>query len=93
MPVLKGTTDLAFSKGSDRDMWVSLLEKCWAKSCGGYDKIIGGKTKEALRVLTGAPTTEYNHNELEQERLWKKIKYADNNRYIMTAALKAQTDS
>jgi len=36
-------------------MWVSLLEKCWAKACGGYDWTIGGFTKEALRCLTGAP--------------------------------------
>lgn len=42
-----------------------MLEKCWAKACGGYDQTIGGTLKEALRALTGAPTLVHNHNEIE----------------------------
>jgi len=40
-------------------LWVSILEKCWAKACGGYDIAVGGLPKEALRTLTGAPSLDY----------------------------------
>jgi hypothetical protein len=84
--------ELAFAQGEEMDLWVPMLEKLWAKACGGYDKTIGGKVKEALRVLTGAPTDEYNHDEIEMDRLWKKIKYADNSKYIVCASLEDQCE-
>ena len=32
-----------------------LLEKCWAKAFGGYDKIESGTPTEGFLALTGAP--------------------------------------
>jgi len=68
-------------------MWVSIVEKCWAKACGGYDWTIGGYTKEALRCLTGAPAQEYYHDYIESDKLWKKIKFSDINKYVMCCSM------
>lgn len=47
----------AFSRsGQDKEIWVLLLEKAWAKIFGSYQRIEGGTTGEALPSLTGAPT-------------------------------------
>ena len=47
--------DLAFSKTEQRELWVILLEKAYAKAYGSYWEIVGGDPVHALRDLTGAP--------------------------------------
>ena len=41
-------------------IWLSLLEKAFAKVFGGYRYLEGGNACEALRMLTGAPLTSFN---------------------------------
>ena len=46
----------AFSRsGTEKEIWVLLLEKAWAKLFGSYQRIEAGTTGEALPALTGAP--------------------------------------
>ncbi len=47
--------ELAFSKTDQKELWVLLLEKAYAKAYGSYWEIIGGDPVHALRDLTGAP--------------------------------------
>ncbi|CAK0874804.1 unnamed protein product, partial [Prorocentrum cordatum] len=47
---------LAFGRCARRQLWVSLVEKAYAKAHGAYSMISGGETAEALLDLTGAPT-------------------------------------
>ncbi len=45
-----------YAKPHGREIWVMLIEKCWAKVFGSYQAISGGSPTEAFVALTGAPT-------------------------------------
>jgi hypothetical protein len=46
-----------FAKPSGgREVWVIILEKCWAKLNKNYGEIIGGLPNEVLHAFSGAPT-------------------------------------
>lgn len=70
-PWLKKEKDWAFSRSNkDKEIWVLLLEKAWAKIFGTYQRIEGGFAGEALTALTGAPTVVHNHSDfIEDENL------------------------
>ena len=57
IPCLNGK--VAFNRSRSDELWVILLEKCWAKCHGGYLNIEAGLTREALRDLTGASCTTF----------------------------------
>ena len=44
-----------FGKSLDKELWVILLEKAWAKLYGSYRHIEAGFPEESLHDLTGAP--------------------------------------
>ena len=60
LPVKKGTNELVFAKSKKNEIWISLLEKAWAKVNGGYANIIGGTPMDALECLTGFNSLAYN---------------------------------
>ena len=51
-----GTPFFAEIQGSN-SIWLSVIEKAFAKIFGGYKYLDGGSATEALRMLTGAPLT------------------------------------
>lgn len=51
-------THAAYAQTVKRQIWVSIVEKAYAKASGSYDSLSGGKASEALTVLTGWPCTE-----------------------------------
>lgn len=53
-PVSKKTGQPAFNHSKTNELWVMIIEKCWAKIHGGYMNIAAGLTREALRDMTGA---------------------------------------
>ena len=57
----------AFSRTSQHEIWVLLLEKVWAKAHGSYLRIEAGVTGEALPFLTGAPVGIYIHDQFKDE--------------------------
>jgi hypothetical protein len=73
-----------FSRSNDKELWVMLLEKAWAKLHSSYHRIIGGQAHLTLRDLTGAPSYEF---ETKDEDAWDKILSADMSNYIMAAGV------
>lgn len=77
---LKGELYGAQPAGGNQ-IWVMILEKCWAKLFGSYEAIDGGLPHEVLRAFTSAPTFNYRvtRESEELEILWNKIYEADQN--------------
>ncbi len=44
-----------YAQPHGNELWVMLLEKCWAKIFGSYKAIEKGSSKEGFIALTGAP--------------------------------------
>lgn len=62
----------------EKEIWVLILEKAWAKIYGSYQRIEAGTTGEALPVLTGAPVDFFFHEEEQNKQvIWNKIREAD----------------
>ena len=64
----KGETKLLGAHSVNSEMWVSLMEKAYAKLYGGYDIIgNGGDIRHALTDLTGAPSESFFLAEFQNE--------------------------
>ena len=81
--------ELSFSSTVKNELWISLLEKAWAKVNGCYAKIgCGGFTYEAFDVLTEAYIEKVNIREYKlnkEEELWMKMDNGFQRNYILTA--------
>ena len=53
IPCKKGTKSPLFMKNHGNEMWAILIEKAFAKFCGGYPKLDGGLSVWAWKALTG----------------------------------------
>lgn len=75
--------DLAFSKTDQKELWVILLEKAYAKAYGSYWDIVGGDPVHALRDLTGTP---YDRIEdfSDLDKAWEKLMASRAQKFIIT---------
>ena len=81
--------------GKDGSLWVSILEKAFAKYHGNYSHIKGGSPQHAIRTLLGGPYHQYKHNVADShsaDALWEKLRVHDENNDIMTASSHAGSD-
>ena len=76
--------ELLYSSSSEKsELWVSFIEKAWAKYKGGYKEINGGYSIQAFDVLTGAYTKQVNLNYLKKDKIWEILK--ENKDYLICA--------
>lgn len=75
LPVMKGTTQLAFARSNQNELWVSLLEKGWAKLHGSYNATVGGVPDFAANHLSGVPSFNLRHEEHKDlTKSWEILK-------------------
>ena len=82
------TKELFFSRSFQNEIWVSLIEKAWAKVNGCYANIgCGGYCYEAFDVLTEAYTEHLEFKFYRKEEIWIKMEDASKKNYVMTAGI------
>ena len=77
----------AAPQGGKAVVWVSLIEKAWAKICGNYERIIMGTVDMGFIHLCGVPSVGFKHLEYKARRddLWSALSVAQKRGHIMTA--------
>ena len=74
----------AYSSLNQSYMWLNLLEKAYAKICGGYDKIQNGDVTEVFDILTDTSTEKYELVNFNKLYLISKLNQDINiNKYIV----------
>ena len=77
-----------FSTSPTKNIWGMILEKAWAKVCGGYDHIIGGNASEIFEAFTSFRVIEIDLKKFEIDNFWKYINDALSYNLIMTCDTK-----
>ena len=87
---------LSFGFSCSNELWVSLIEKAWAKVNGSYIRIgTGGLCNEAFDVLTEAYTEHIiipNNFEKIKDELWRKLDQAIKRNYVVCLGTSGDTD-
>ena len=65
----------AFSRASNNQLWVSIVEKAYAKAHGSYAAISGGYVAEGLHDLTGSATEQISFltSDFDSEDFWIQL--------------------
>ena len=83
----------AMSKSESNEIWVSLIEKAWAKVNGNYARIgCGGSPNEVFDVLTEAFSEEITIKQNQKEEIWNKISDGEKKGFLMTAGTSGSED-
>ena len=77
-----------FSYSPTKHIWGLILEKAWAKICGGYENIVVGNPKDVFEAFTPFRILEINLKKFEEELFWKYIKSSIENNCIIICVTK-----
>ena len=67
-----------------------LLEKAWAKMLGTYARAEAGYCSNAAIHLMGVPSQMLHHDIENKEKLWRKIKQADQRKFTLMTGTKGE---
>jgi hypothetical protein len=88
LPVRNGKCAFAACKGDE--MWVSLLEKGWAKLHGSYQRTEGGQPVQAAIHMMGVPSSNVTHSDLktddDKKTFWIQLCDSDKRNYVMMSS-------
>lgn len=73
----------AFSTTLNKEIWLQVLEKAWAKLNGSYVSILPGTALDALRTLSEAPCELVENNTYKREDLWNLLKTSVKNKFVV----------
>lgn len=77
----------AFATCRDGEIWVSILEKAWAKLHGTYARTEGGLPCFAASHIMGVPSESFSHEAIESnEDFFDMLQSADRRNFTMMAA-------
>ena len=78
-----------FSCSFQNEIWVSLIEKAWAKVNGSYANIdYGGYSYEVFDILTEAYSEHIKIEDNDKEKIWEILVNSYKRKYLMTVATK-----
>lgn len=93
LPVKKNGS-CAFATSKDGELWVSILEKAWAKLHGSYARTEGGLPCFAANHIMGVPSESFSHATIEStEEFFDMLQSADNRNFTMMAASHGQGEN
>ena len=95
VPIIKNTNDLYFCKPNNKELWVVLLEKAWAKVNGGYTNIISGWPSDVMGFFTGYSTSYLIHDNYNEtcDDLFNTIDNFDKGNCVICASTRGDDDS
>ena len=81
----EGAKNFVFSSSYQKELWVVLLEKAWAKLNGNYAYSLDGSPSEAFDALTDAYTEILHVSPPEKDEIYKSLNDGQMKGYILTA--------
>ena len=79
---------LVYGRCQGRQLWVSIIEKAYAKLHGSYAAIVSGQTFQALADLTGAPceSIDIEKDDFDPDLNWGRLLSFKQSNFLMGAA-------
>ncbi|XP_075464910.1 calpain-1 catalytic subunit-like isoform X2 [Ascaphus truei] len=92
LPTKRG--QLLYTKSDTKgEMWSALLEKAYAKVCGGYPTLQGGCISEALEDFTGGIAECVNVSTLTPEETWAIVSQSEHGAVLMGCCIQVSQAS
>ena len=86
----RGIRFFALASTPEKEIWINLIEKAFAKISGGYDKILNGNVIDVFDAVTNSIIEK--HNVISNEETYKVIDNAVNEKFIVVAKAKNNFD-
>lgn len=98
LPVRKDNGEVAYAQlgpaqGDQVATWVAIVEKAWAVRNGGYPKIDGGYSGDALQAITGWKSEPFDPGSLSKQDFITKMRDAQHNGQPAVADLLDKNDA
>ncbi|KAJ1566751.1 Calpain-type cysteine protease dek1, partial [Cladochytrium tenue] len=89
-----GALELRYCKANEKQLWVPIVEKAYAKAHGSYAGINGGFIEEALFDLTGYPTESifFGSPRFDSEEFWARLLSFRAHEFLIGAACPSSTE-